>query len=360
VDSLRARRPNEPSPTTWYDYTKLSAINVCPTWGVVRYGLGKTPTTTSRAMALEAGRACHDVFAAVRIVDRLEDTVEPLTPAGVTAVHSHAGKLFGESRWQHAYSYVRNADGHPANNNDFRTRAQQCVLTVLNTSGYVDNPDDRRRSLTRLEEACILYMDKYEWGRWMPVWLADGRLSVEIGFDLVATRDTGSQTISFNLLGRIDAIVRDRVHNDEVQVHENKTASRIDEAWQSSFAMNNQITTYALAAEALVGTKIDYQRVFGLCIPVPKQSDYGGYIELTETRTPTQRSEWFDWAWESVAQYERWLPRPHLAPHYTHSCTRYFRPCPLVGLCVLDPQERVTALGDMTVERWHPLEQAHE
>ena len=50
-----------------YDNTRLVAINTCPVWGAVRYGLGLAMPSRSRAMALEAGSACHEVFAAARL-----------------------------------------------------------------------------------------------------------------------------------------------------------------------------------------------------------------------------------------------------------------------------------------------------
>ena len=43
-----------------YDHTKLSAINTCPTWGILRYTMHKTMGGSSRAMALEAGGAAHE------------------------------------------------------------------------------------------------------------------------------------------------------------------------------------------------------------------------------------------------------------------------------------------------------------
>ena len=54
-----------------YDNTRLVAINTCPTWGIVRYGLNKEwlacITGGARNMALECGSAAHDFFAAVRL-----------------------------------------------------------------------------------------------------------------------------------------------------------------------------------------------------------------------------------------------------------------------------------------------------
>ena len=50
-----------------YDHTKLSAINTCPTWGILRYTHHKKMPGSSRAMALAAGSAAHDAFSAVRL-----------------------------------------------------------------------------------------------------------------------------------------------------------------------------------------------------------------------------------------------------------------------------------------------------
>ena len=54
----------------FYDFTKLTAINTCPTFGVLRYALHRTEvpmTASGRNLAIEAGKACHDFFAAVRM-----------------------------------------------------------------------------------------------------------------------------------------------------------------------------------------------------------------------------------------------------------------------------------------------------
>ena len=55
--------------TRRFDNTKLVALNTCPTYGIVRYELHKTYKSGSRAMALEAGSAAHEAYAAIRIGD---------------------------------------------------------------------------------------------------------------------------------------------------------------------------------------------------------------------------------------------------------------------------------------------------
>ena len=52
-----------------FDNTKLVALNTCPTWGIIRYEHHRTYLSGNRAMALEAGGAAHQAFAAVRLCD---------------------------------------------------------------------------------------------------------------------------------------------------------------------------------------------------------------------------------------------------------------------------------------------------
>ena len=92
--SLRAKLPNEKvDHLPAFDFTKLSAINTCPRWGLIRYDKGLTFNTVSRSMALEAGSACHEFFAAVRLYQL--GYVQ-----GFTQHMAHHGKvLFGEERF---------------------------------------------------------------------------------------------------------------------------------------------------------------------------------------------------------------------------------------------------------------------
>ena len=42
-----------------YDHTKLSGINTCPTYGILRYSMHKVMPNSKRALALEAGSTSH-------------------------------------------------------------------------------------------------------------------------------------------------------------------------------------------------------------------------------------------------------------------------------------------------------------
>src|ERR1044072_1768379 len=55
-----------------FDYTKLTALNTCPRWGLIRYDQHKKMPGNSREMSLELGSAAHQAFAAIRWFELLE------------------------------------------------------------------------------------------------------------------------------------------------------------------------------------------------------------------------------------------------------------------------------------------------
>ena len=73
------------------------------------------------------------------------------------------------------------------------------------------------------------------------------------------------------------------------------------------------------------------------------------------TRTKNQREEWFDWFLHSTEMFEAWIDKPISAPRYTHSCSRYFRPCPLIAFCAMPKYDRAAALDEMETDVWNPL-----
>ena len=128
--------PEDKELLTLYDNTKLSAINTCPVWGIVRYGMHLTPDRPGRAMALEAGSAMHEVFAWVRLCT--------LARVSQGAFGFHMVRLFGVDR---AAEIMRDA-GNMLSVDGVKSGA----ITVLHTSGFYDEPRDKRRTLSNLEE----------------------------------------------------------------------------------------------------------------------------------------------------------------------------------------------------------------
>ena len=74
-----------------YDHTKLSAINTCPTWGIVRYDMHLRMPGQGRALALEAGTAMHECFAFIRLVTLLQQHDDSCFDTGNIVIHLNAG-----------------------------------------------------------------------------------------------------------------------------------------------------------------------------------------------------------------------------------------------------------------------------
>ncbi len=142
-----------------FDFTKMSAVNTCPTFGIIRYGYHKVFSTSSRAMALEAGSACHEVFAAARCVDLITNfrKAYPDQDEGHvrSIVRKRAVNMFGEERANEFFAELDSSE-------DERTKVLRSCLSILNNGPFYDDPSDKRRTMSNLEEACIAYLDRLE------------------------------------------------------------------------------------------------------------------------------------------------------------------------------------------------------
>lgn len=333
-----------------YDNTKLVAMGVCPTWGIVRYQMHKRVQSSGRAMALECGHAMHQVFAWVRLCTLWQQLhKEHAMPAGV-AFSFHGIRLFGLDRLKH----IREDAGDPTV--DFIDFVKRGAIAVLDTSGYYDDERDKRRTLSNMEEAAFHYIDRWRWQD--DVWMRDpsdptGDVGIEYPFEMVVVIDD----LVFKHTGRIDGI---HVRDGKVVLHENKTASRLNDAWEMSFSTSSQITAYCVAASVYTGVTVNRAEVFGLSIPLPKNYDYGGYVRTSVGREEFHFKRWINWLYGTVSMYRMWEDDPYHAPQFTHSCNRYFRPCSLIPFCDTDDTERKVMLEEMVVDAWSPLDDSHE
>lgn len=328
-----------------YDNTKLQAINTCPTWGIIRYVKHKQMPGAGRAMALEAGAAAHEVFAALRLWQLWK------TQGLWSHFQHHAKRLFGEDRFMQMMAKLAEVE-----NEDERTQCIHFCLEALYTSGFYDDPNDKKRTLTNLEESCIAYIDRWHWND--PVWVQDENdptslVGVEVPFDLVVEYEFADGTVKrYRFVGKIDGI---HVRNSEPTLHENKTASRLDEAWRQSFNMSSQITGYALATTTIIQQPVTRAEVFGLTIPLPKTVQYGGYSRDVVRREDFKYHHWFNWFLHTVSIAEAYEDDVANAPQYTHSCNRYFRPCSLMAYCDSPDEDKVQILEEMEINEWSPL-----
>lgn len=326
-----------------YDNTKLVAYNTCPVFGILRYQMHRVMNERSRAMALEAGTALHEVFAFVRLMNvwiHLREQGKFMEATSI--VENHGTRMYGAERWRLIYQ----TDGET-----FIDNVKHNSLRVLETGGFYDDDRDRYRTLTNLEEAALAYIDKWNWK--LPVWVRNvddpcTDIGVEHAFDLVMC---DSDIPLFRFTGKIDGL---RWHGNKLTIEDNKTTSRITDAWEMGFELSHQVTGYMVAASLFAGSEVRNAEVIGLQIPQPV-GHYSGYARVPLEREPWQFTKWIRWMLHTVEGYETYQDRPHEAPQYTHSCVRYFRPCTFIPFCAADEDEKARIIEEMVVQEWSPL-----
>lgn len=346
------------SGTIFYDYTKLTAINTCPTYGVLRYAHHKTEvplTASGRKLAIEAGKACHDFFAALRMwtlfqkVDYwrgADATVSTLEDQAT--LYNYSKKLFGEARVISMLSQPQDADP--------QTNALNFALDALHTSGYYDDPSDRKRTMSNMEASMIGYLTRYFQSD-MPVAVKGDLIGVEIPFVLEVkrivsgTEQTGVYQVHY-YCGRIDGVHH---YGDGLAVAENKTAAQLSSTWRTSFAISNQVTGYTIAGTEIFQEEITNAFVMGSQIPLPRDV-YNGTVFEPLTRSVSDRIRWCEWFFSSIGTYEAFVPRPTAAPRYSHSCNRFFSACEFIPFCASTRDEQDSILEDMRVDEWSPLD----
>lgn len=323
----------------------------------MNYELKRKMPGSGRAMALEAGSACHEAFAAVRLwqLGHNQGLLQH-------AVH-HGGRVYGPDKWERLVPHLLNGE------RDGNTGAINFALESLYASGFNDDPGDKRRTVSNLEEAIIAYVDRWNFTS-NPVWVRahddpSADVGIEIPFDLVLTFDTSGhpesegelRTEAYRLIGKMDGV---HVHRGpRIVVHENKTAWRLNEAWSSSFLMSHQITGYCLAATVWIGEPCTDAVVHGLAIPLPKSYDLGGIAKDPVSRETFHTAQFFEWFYHTVKVIEQYRgDLPH-APKYTHSCNRYFRSCSMIPYCASDEEEKARIYSETEENTWTPLDVKH-
>jgi hypothetical protein len=192
----------------------------------------------------------------------------------------------------------------------------------------------------------------------MSVWIRDADdpksdIGIELPFDIVLSFLLDDGTLQeFRFIGKADGLhVRDSV----LYLHENKTASRLDEAWRQSFLLSSQVTGYTLALSLWAGESISHAEIFGMSVPLPKNYDFGGLVRESVIRYNHHIERWFAWFFHTVQIDQLYKDNPYDAPKYTHSCNRYFRPCSMIPFCDADDEEQRKIVKEMYHDHWSPL-----
>ena len=338
-----------------YDHTKLSAVNTCPTWGILRYVLHKRMPNSSRAMALEAGSASHEGFAAVRLYQYKAFQVKNKIQRDNLEFHGH--RLFGEDR----YSRIHDVLSKGATN---RTNAINFAIEAVESCGYYDDITDNKRTISNITESLIAYIDAYDMERY-PIWIREPSdpntdIGIEIPYDIVAgirwTDDECPGDIvngtKARFTGKLDGL---HYNKDELIVIEEKTGARLDDSWLSQWVLSHQITGYCLAATTFTGLSCNHALVSGMRIPIGRVPAEGIRKEYVP-RSPLMFEKWANWFVTTINTIDQYADDVTDAPMYTHSCNRYFRSCSFLPLCACDTvEEKLQVIDEMEHDEWDVL-----
>lgn len=326
-----------------FSYSIVESILTCPVYGLIRYYKRKY-YPTRRNVPLEAGSQMHEVFAAIRLWQlwRKQDLRKHF--------EYHGARLFNSkekpTRFQDAF---RRMDDSP------RDELLSFCYKIINSGDFYDDPDDRMRTIANMEESTIRYVDEMM-ARMKPgnraaakVWVADvndptAPVGIEQTLDVIV--EWKGQKIRY--IGTIDGLMIQYDFPDAIMVDENKTASRLDEAWREAWKVKSQPTAYLYMAKLLTGMPGTKVRILGIKIKQTRSAeDFDAFIE---ERSDYQLADWARsllFCAKIVADYGE---QPLDAPQFTHSCNRYFRACTFVDLCAAEPEDREDIYNDSMIE----------
>jgi hypothetical protein len=322
----------------YYSHSIMEAILTCPKWGLIRYAERKYFRANFRALALEAGSAMHEVFAALRLwqLYRIHNLPDHF--------NHHAIRIFGRNRVEACFWPKP----------DPRDEALSFCFEILNSGEFYDDPNDNIRTVANMEETTIRYVDEQlaVMDR-NDIWVADrsdptAPVGVEYSFDMVV-----DDVIRY--IGTIDGIT---VHQPRgvVRLEENKTASRLDEAWRESFRIKFQPTGYTIAGRLLTGQPIVESKIIGVKVKQTRSTeDYLTFVEHRDEENFHYFHQTLMFTHRLALEYKG---RALDAPMFTHSCNRYFRPCGFIDLCAGSREDQEMMYEAMEKTPLSPSEKA--
>ena len=339
-----------------FDHTALSAVNTCPTWGVIRYRKHKKMPGSERQMALEAGGAAHECFAAIKwwqFYSRQCRDNEILN----RVANTHGIRLFGTDRFNQMLASTSNSATDRTNLINFST-------TALELSDFYDDINDTRRTISNISESIVYYIDRYDMDR-CTIWIRDesdplSDVGIEIPYNIVARFEYGTDLsepnetciLTCRFTGVLDGLL---IKNKRLRVREEKTAARPDEAWLAQWITSHQITGYTVAASTFTQEECFDAEVSGMRIPIGRDPSTGIRVDDVR-RTPYMVEKWAEWFVHSAGIMLKYQDTPLEAPMYTHSCNRYFRSCSFLPLCASPTlSEKEDVLAMMEEDEWNPL-----
>jgi hypothetical protein len=325
----------------WLDHTRATAIHTCPRWGIVRNMHGKSLEVEGRQVPLECGNALHQAFAAHRVWQLWKTLPASITTddesGRATAILDTGTRIFGHERWYELAAKLDEDDPAPIS------------LEALYTSGYIDDPRDRKRTLSNMELSLLHYLTRYPHD-YLP-YVEEDFVGIEVPVRLKLTFDDDTE---FAYLGRADVILTEP-KTGKLIVVDNKTSSNVANQWETQWRTSHQLTGYCVGVSSMIRRRVMDYGVLGLQVPLPKGQEFGGYAFMEGQKTTRAVAEWAKWcysAWQLWDQYEN---QPFEAPMYTHSCYRYFRGCSFIPICDIAEDDPPVTLAELTDSPWHPL-----
>lgn len=351
-----------------YDNTKLEALDTCTRYGIMTYQMHKVWSDSKKSQALNAGSVLHEVFAAVRLWQLFYYDLEGSEYRD--EITNNVGmRLYGKHRWNDKLFESFFA---------VNTREQliQFCMAVLGTSDFEDDPEDKKRSMSNIENAAINYVNKWDFNRY-PLWIRDKNdpntdVGIEIKFELVITfkyswqvslnGGPGSHEQSYRFTGALDGLHYDPLMTNPdlssgaLFVVDNKTTSRMGSDY-SFYDMNTQMQGYAVASTYFTGQTVDQAKVLISSFPLPASAakTHGGLHIQPVFIEEYKIERWFNWFYKLAQIEQANLDNPFDASVSPHSCFRYFSNCALLPFCTASREEQVEALDSMVTKEWNVL-----
>lgn len=352
-----------------YDFSMMNSINTCPMYGITRYVHNKVFTINEREMALECGELCHNCFAIYRALSiyyrGIKENNENLIAIGIKHIARFIQEVVMDVDEAKAVEFCHELIEKAEEKTTPVAKYTIFSDFLIDNSGYYDDPDDKKRTIENIKSSLLAYLSNFlDLIIDEPVWIEDEtnidtKVGIEIPFDVrvdiefEANNALNIQVIHF--IGKLDGI---HVRKDgSLIIHENKTASRLDDSWVGQWYNSHQITGYCLAGSYFTEQNCMQARVLGMQIPVPKYSGYAFRTERVDRETH-YFEDWARWVLTVHQVIEEYKDHPEIAPKNTHACCKYYKQCAFTYLCVNSAEERKRIINEEMVEhKWSPLDE---
>lgn len=219
------------------------------------------------------------------------------------------------------------------------------IQAATDMCGNFQSPVGSNKTLPRLIGALRYYFEQWPLGE-------DGLEPVKDGIECSFTvplpimhPETG---LPLQYGGRFDMLATDS--NGRYYIVDEKTASKLGEAWYAQWDLDSQMSGYIWATKQKVDAEVMAQ-IRGISI---LRNDYG-HVEVPIVRTNWMLEEWQEQLLHDVERMIRCYKAKWFDKALNGQCVAYGRDCDYKKLCMSPSPERLIG-GHYKVEVWNPLE----